>query len=220
MLTVKFAPSLSATLYPNLLKTVLPLLGNDRGVVIQKDGADLALVRMGEDTITVRDLPAHLFVTEETFPFDPMVFEAFALEVSGPGETLFHTIGRCVSGFWDARQIHIGDHGIAIFHENDRPEHLGPDFTMTFFSYDDLRRVAKQGYGYSDGGTVLGAEFKDFTSAPTEPSEVKDAPKDPEGDMMRGFYERVRRLMWEGTSMQLQADLKEFRACPRLPLAD
>jgi hypothetical protein len=220
MLTVKFASSLSATLYPNLLKTVLPLLGNDRGVVIQKDGADLALVRMGEDTITVRDLPAQLFVTEATFRFDPMVFEAFALEVSGPSETLFHTIGRCVSGFWDARQLHIGDHGIAIFHENDRPEHLGSDFTMTFFTYDQLRRVAKQGYGYSDGGTILGAEFKDFASAPTEPTEVKDAPKDPEADLMREFYTRVRRLMWEETLVQIQPDLKAFRAYARLPLAD
>ncbi|WP_114944407.1 hypothetical protein [Microvirga calopogonii] len=220
MLTVKFASSLSATLYPNLLKTVLPLLGTDSGVVVQKDGADLALVRMGEDTITIREIPAHLFVTEENFPFDPMVFEAFALEVSGPGESLFHTIGRCVSGFWDARHIHIGDHGIAVFHENDRPEHLGSEFTLTFFSYGDLRKVANQGYGYSDGGTVLGADFKDLASAPIEPAEIKDAPKDSEADLMREFYARVRSLMWEETSMHLQADLKEFQACPRLPLED
>jgi hypothetical protein len=80
--------------------------------------------------------------------------------------------------------------------------------------------IAKQGYGYSDGGTILGADLKDFASAPTEPSEVKDAPKDPEADMMREFYTRVRPLMWEETAMQIQADIKEFRACPRLPLAD
>lgn len=219
MLTVKFASSLPASLYPNLLTTALPLLGNARGAVIQKDGEDFAVVQMGEEAVTFRAIPAHLFVTEETFAFDPMVFEAFALEVSGPGESLFHTIGRCVSGFWDARQIHIGDHGIAIFHENDRPEHLGPEFSMTFFSYDQLRTVATQGHGYSDGGTVLGTEFKDIGSAPTEPTDLKNAPKDPEADLMREFYARVRRLMWEETAMQIQPDLKAFRSQPRLDLA-
>ncbi|MBD2745905.1 hypothetical protein IC232_04250 [Microvirga sp. BT688] len=219
MLTVKFASSLSATLYPSLLTTALPLLGNMRGAVIQKDGEDFAVVQMGAEAITFRGIPAHLFVTEDTFAFDPMVFEAFALEVSGPGETLFQTIGRCVSGFWDARQLHIGDHGIAIFHENDRPEHHGPEFSMTFFSYDQLRKVATQGYGYSDGGIVLRTEFKDFGTAPTEPTKFKDAPKDPEADLMREFYVRVRRLMWEETLMQIQPDLKAFRSQPRLDLA-
>jgi hypothetical protein len=47
----------------------------------------------------------------------------------------------------------------------------------------------------------------------------EDTPKDPEAALMREFYTRVRRLMWEETAMQIQPDLKAFRSQARLDLA-
>jgi hypothetical protein len=180
----------------------------------------VALATIGFNTMTFREIPARLSVTEETFGFDPMTFEAFALDMSpDQGEVLLHAIGRCVAGFWNATNLHIGDHGIAIVHENDHGGGRGPDCTMTFFSYDQLRQVASQGYGYSEGGTDLGGDFLEFAAAPKEPVEMVDRLNDPEADLMRELCARVRRLQWEEEQFQVQRDLRQFQSHSRLELA-